>query len=241
MQFVGVVQRDGSPALIATRGSHAAKLMAEKQRKRGRPPHPDVLTPTEWRVVDMVRHGMSNRVIAEGKGVSLDAVKYHVENAVGKLGLEGRSQLRHWRGAPKDSALRRSKPMSSDLNLGPLGQIARQVRDVDVAEAWFRDVLGLQHMYSFPSAAGKLAFFDCGGSRLFLSKNEHGGEPTEQSCLYFRVADINAAFDELKGRGVEFVGTPHMIFKHPDGTEEWMAFFKDCDGWLLSIMSQVRA
>ena len=32
----------------------------------------------------------------------------------------------------------------------------------------------------------------------------------------------------------------HMIFKHPDGMEEWMAFFEDCDGGLLALMSQVR-
>ncbi|MGE3697155.1 MAG: LuxR C-terminal-related transcriptional regulator, partial [Dehalococcoidia bacterium] len=47
---------------------------------RGRPRHPDVLTPAEWRVVNAVRHGMSNRVIAERRGISLDAVKFHVAN-----------------------------------------------------------------------------------------------------------------------------------------------------------------
>jgi catechol 2,3-dioxygenase-like lactoylglutathione lyase family enzyme/DNA-binding CsgD family transcriptional regulator len=210
-------------------------------RKRGRPPHPDVLTPTEWRVVDGVRHGMTNRLIAQGRGVSLDAVKYHVENAVAKLGLDRRRDLKTWRGAPADSALSRSTSMSSDFNLGAIGQISRQVRDVEAAEAWFRDVLGLTHLYSFPSAVGKLAFFDCGGTRLFLSKNESGSEPGQQNVLYFRVDDINARFDELKGRGVEFVDAPHMIFKHPDGTEEWMVFFHDCDGQMLALMAQVPA
>jgi catechol 2,3-dioxygenase-like lactoylglutathione lyase family enzyme/DNA-binding CsgD family transcriptional regulator len=210
------------------------------RRKRGRPPHPDVLTPTEWRVVDAVRHGMTNRRIAE-RGVSLDAIKSHVENAVAKLGLSRRRELKLWRGAPVDSALSRRTAVSTESNLGVLGQIGREVRDVDVAEAWFRDVLGLTHLYSFPSSNGKLAFFDCDGTRLFLSKNEQGAEPGEQNVLYFRVADINARFDELKARGVEFVDAPHMIFKHPDGTEEWMAFFRDCDGQLLGLMSQVRA
>ena len=50
--------------------------------RRGRPPHPDVLTPGEWRIVNAVRHGMSNRQIATLRGISLDAVKFHVENAV---------------------------------------------------------------------------------------------------------------------------------------------------------------
>ena len=73
--------------------------------RRGRPPHNDVLTPAEWRIVHAVRHGMSNRMIARLRGISLDAVKFHVENAVAKLGLEGRTALRMWQGAPADSAL----------------------------------------------------------------------------------------------------------------------------------------
>ena len=57
------------------------------QRERGRPPYPDLLTPAEWRVVEAVRHGMSNPQIASRQGVSLDAVKYHVANALPTLGF----------------------------------------------------------------------------------------------------------------------------------------------------------
>jgi DNA-binding CsgD family transcriptional regulator/catechol 2,3-dioxygenase-like lactoylglutathione lyase family enzyme len=213
-----------------------------KRRGRGRPPHPDVLTPAEWGVVHMVRHGMSNRTIAEGRGISLDAVKQHVENAVAKLGLSNRAALRHWRGAPIDSAMRRNANMTTDNTFGTLGQIARHTPDVDRAEAWFRDVLGLEHLYSFPSSVGKLAFFDLGGTRLFLSNEAAEGRGHgEQGVLYFRVADIHAKVDELKSRSVEFTDAPHMIFKHPDGTEEWMAFFKDCDGQTLGLMSQLKS
>jgi methylmalonyl-CoA/ethylmalonyl-CoA epimerase len=42
-------------------------------------------------------------------------------------------------------------------------------------------------------------------------------------------------------RGVEFIGAPHMIYRHADGTEEWMAFFKDPEGRPLALMSQVKA
>jgi len=208
--------------------------------KRGRPPHPDVLTPAEWDVVNAVRHGMSNRLIARGRGISLDAVKFHIENAIGKLGLENRDALRHWRGAPFDSALSKSEvEVVTGLQIGEIGQIARRVRDVKQAETWYRDVLGLTHLYTFPSAIGDLCFFDCGGTRLMIEKDR--AEPGEQSVLYFRVPEINAAYDELKGRGGEFADAPHMIFRHEDGTEEWMAFLKDCDGQLLGIMSQVKA
>src|SRR5437762_1713387 len=126
----------------------------------------------------------------------------------------------------------------ADLALGPIGQIAREVNDVARAEAWYRDVLGLAHLYTFPSPIGDLAFFDCGGTRLFLSHPESGGAPGEQSVLYFRVADIEGAHIELSSRGVEFIDAPHMIFRHDDGTEEWMAFFKDPDGGTLGLMEQ---
>jgi DNA-binding CsgD family transcriptional regulator/catechol 2,3-dioxygenase-like lactoylglutathione lyase family enzyme len=202
---------------------------------RGRPRHPDVLTPAEWRIVDAVRHGMSNRAIARRRGISLDAVKFHVENAVAKLGLSGRVELRFWQGAPRDSALgRRDEMTASKLQLGPIGQISRSVKDIVQAEDWYKNVLGLPHLYTF----GKLAFFDCAGTRLFLS--QEGNEPTPESVLYLRVDDIRAAHEELSNRGVEFIDAPHMIHKHDDGMEEWMAFFKDPEGRPLAIMCQVR-
>lgn len=214
---------------------------------RGRPPHPDVLTPTEWRIVDAIRHGLTNRQIARLRGVSLDAVKFHVENAAGKLGLSGRAALRAWRGVPLGSSPRgptapereKETEMSGSVQLGALGQVARAVTDIAKAEAWYRDVLGLPHLYTF----GTLAFFDCSGTRLFLEEHKNVETPKLQndSILYFRVVDIQAAHDALVARGVTFIGAPHMIFRHPDGTEEWMAFFNDPDGKPLALMSQVTA
>ena len=208
--------------------------------RRGRPPHDDVLTPAEWAIVHAVRHGQSYASIATRRGISRDAVKYHVRNALAKLGLQGRRELKHWTGVPKDSAaFRRARNEESamatrDLNLGPIGQISRTVRDVDAACAWYGGVLGLKHLYTF----GKLAFFDCGGTRLYLSAESK--EPGPESVLYLRVADIATAHAELVSRGVEFLGAPHLIYRHGDGTEEWMAFFKDPEGRPLALMSQVK-
>jgi catechol 2,3-dioxygenase-like lactoylglutathione lyase family enzyme len=122
--------------------------------------------------------------------------------------------------------------MSGELKLGPIGQIARRVQDIQVATAWFRDALGLRHLYTF----GPLAFFDCDGVRLFL---QQGDGPKENSILYFRVGDIHASAAALKERGVTFIDAPHMIHRHADGLEEWMTFFKDPDGQPLALMSQV--
>ena len=99
--------------------------------KRGRPAHDDLLTPAEWRVVEAVRHGMSNREIAERRRISLDAVKFHVANAVQKLGLKNRAALRRWNGVAKSSALfSKEAGMTEALQMGPVGQIARRVKDL---------------------------------------------------------------------------------------------------------------
>jgi catechol 2,3-dioxygenase-like lactoylglutathione lyase family enzyme len=124
------------------------------------------------------------------------------------------------------------------LRLGPIGQIGRVVDDVARSAEWYGTVLGLPHLYTY----GELAFFDCGGTRLMLTRPESGDTATgDPSVLYFRVDDIRAAHAELRSRGVEFVDEPHMIFRHPSGVEEWMAFFTDPDGHLLAIMAQVPA
>ena len=138
------------------------------RRSRGRPPHADMLTPAEWRVVEAVRHGMTSRQIAARRGISIDAVKYHIANVLQKLGLAtpgGASSLEE-AGVARGSALfSQGTQMDQQSTLGPIGQIARHVTDIEAARRWYRDVLGLPHLYSF----GDLAFFDCGGTRLFLS------------------------------------------------------------------------
>ena len=200
---------------------------------RGRPPHADVLTPAEWRVVEAIRHGLTNPDIARRQGVSLDAIKYHVANALQKLGFSSRAELRGWDGVRRDSILSKVElKMDQPLSLGPIGQIARSVKDIAAARAWYGDTLGLSHLYSF----GNLAFFDC-GVRLFLSEGDGGAA---ESIVYFQVEDVRTAQAQLAERGVEFTHAPHMIHRRVDGTEEWMAFFKDNEDRPLAIMSQAR-
>lgn len=204
-------------------------------RNRGRPPAADVLTPAEWSIVEAVRHGLTNPQIARRRGVSVDAVKYHVANALQKLGFSSRTQLRQWTGIRRDCALARQEtmPMTTSTQLGTIAQIARSVKDIEAARRWYGDILGLEHLYSF----GNLAFYDCGGLRLFLSEQEG---PAADSILYFRVGDIRRAHEDLMARGIDFIDAPHMIHRHADGTEEWMAFFKDNEGRPLALISQVK-
>jgi catechol 2,3-dioxygenase-like lactoylglutathione lyase family enzyme len=193
-----------------------------------------VLTPAEWRAADAIRHGLRNREIAARRGVGVDAIKYHVRNVLAKLGLADRGALRLWTGVPRDSALaQRENDMTTTSALGPIGQIARSVRDIEASIAWYRDVLGLPHLFTY----GELAFFDCGGTRLMLSAGE--GLQAHESILYLRTADIHASWERLGDRGVERVSAPHRIHRHADGTEEWMAFFRDLEGRTLALMSLV--
>lgn len=120
-----------------------------------------------------------------------------------------------------------------ELKLGPIGQIARTVKDIKAAEMFYKETLRLPHLFTF----GNLAFFDLGGVRLFLSQGD--GEESA-SILYFRVPDIHAANEELRARGVKFTDAPHMIHRHADGTEEWMNFFEDNEGRPLALMAQVK-
>jgi DNA-binding CsgD family transcriptional regulator/catechol 2,3-dioxygenase-like lactoylglutathione lyase family enzyme len=205
--------------------------------RRGRPPHPDVLTPAEWSVLNLWRHGLSRRTIAARRSMSVYGVRFHLRNITGKLGVEGSSALRHWPGFPATSARAagRTESMNDSLALGRLGQVSLVVRSAGAAEAWYRDVLGLSHLFTF----GDLVFFDCDGTRLYL-RQVPDKEWRPGSILYFLVPDIEIAHRTLIDRAVRFAGAPHLIYRDDaTGVEDWMAFFEDPDGNVLSIMSRV--
>jgi methylmalonyl-CoA/ethylmalonyl-CoA epimerase len=119
------------------------------------------------------------------------------------------------------------------LNLDHIGQIALAVGDVDRAEAFYRDVLGLRKLYRF----GDLTFFDCAGVRLMLEKAHAPENIPKSSVIYFRCADIALAVRELEQRGVTFSSKPHLIAKMDDH-DLWMAFFTDPDGHTLALMQE---
>ena len=114
-----------------------------------------------------------------------------------------------------------------------IGQIAIIIKDVDRAVRFYRDALGMRFLFQ----AGSLAFFDCGGVRLMLSPAEKPEFDHPGSILYYRVADIEAAHADLKGRGVAFIDEPHLIHKAPDH-ELWMTFFNDTEGNTAGLMCE---
>jgi methylmalonyl-CoA/ethylmalonyl-CoA epimerase len=123
------------------------------------------------------------------------------------------------------------------LELTQIGQIAINVHDLQRAVGFYRDILGMQFLFQAP---GGLAFFDVGGVRLMLgvAEKEEFNHPT--SILYYKVDDINAAYETLKGRNVTFIDEPHLIAKLPD-QELWMTFFRDSEENVLALMEERKA
>jgi catechol 2,3-dioxygenase-like lactoylglutathione lyase family enzyme len=120
----------------------------------------------------------------------------------------------------------------SDFGLAELGQIAVVVADLERATAFYRDTLGMQLLFEAPG----MSFFRCGDVRLMLGLPQREDDPTSH-ILYFRVDDIDAACETLKGRGVDFIRPPRRV--HRDEEHElWLAFFRDPAGHTLALMNE---
>lgn len=128
-----------------------------------------------------------------------------------------------------------SAPTPPEVRLDTIGQIAVRVRDVERAEAFYRDVLGMEHLFSAPPG---LSFFRCGDVRLMLSVPEDERFDHPASILYYRVADVPGTWEVLRDRGVRFDNEPHVV--HRTETQElWMASFRDSEENVLALMAEV--
>ncbi|MCX6372328.1 MAG: VOC family protein [Actinobacteria bacterium] len=118
--------------------------------------------------------------------------------------------------------------------LGPIGQIHLSVSDIGRALPFYRDVLRLPQVFDVPSQT--MAFFQCGGTRLYVGEAEPGRD-VSHPLLYFRVDDIDEAHRDLRHRGVVFEGSPHLVHED-ESTQLWLALFRDPDGTLLALMEE---
>jgi len=123
-------------------------------------------------------------------------------------------------------------PPSSQLN--SIGQIHISASDFDRAKAFYKDVLGLTMLFDVPEQ--KMAFFDCGGVRIYLGVPS-SPEYAANSFLYYRVDDIDAAYERLKGKGVAFLHAPSPVHK-TEKSELWLAGFKDSEGNNVQLMCE---
>lgn len=86
--------------------------------RRGRPPHPDILTPREWEVLDLIRAGLTNDEIAARLGISLQGAKFHVSEILTKLQLPDRTAAARWQPPARRPA---------NLVLAPLAFVLRKL------------------------------------------------------------------------------------------------------------------
>jgi methylmalonyl-CoA/ethylmalonyl-CoA epimerase len=115
-----------------------------------------------------------------------------------------------------------------------IGQIAIHVQDVDRATAFYRDVLGLKHLFSAPPG---LSFFRCGEVRLMLARPEGTEQHTPSSVLYYAVDDVHEAYRRIADAGAEVAHEPHIIHRTQE-MELWMAFFHDGEGNMFAVMNE---
>ena len=126
---------------------------------------------------------------------------------------------------------------ATGIGISRVGQIAIIAHDVERAATFYQDALGLKLLFKVPPG---LAFFDCGGVRLMLTLPEKPEFDHHSSILYFAVPDIQAAYALMKGKAVHFEDEPHLLARMPDH-DLWMVFFRDSEGNLMGLMSEVRA
>ena len=129
-----------------------------------------------------------------------------------------------------------SDSATATFGLAQIGQIAVPVSDIDRAITFYRDTLGMKFLFRAPPGLG---FSDCAGVRLMLDAPAKSQAENNSSVIYYKVPDLQAAFETLSARGVSFAAKPHLIAKLPDH-EWWMAFFRDPDGNMLALMSEIR-
>lgn len=119
------------------------------------------------------------------------------------------------------------------MNLAQISQISLTVDNVDTAENFYENTLGLQKLYRFD----KLVFFNCDGIRLFITEPEEGDFSPASSILYFQTSDIADDVEQLKEKEVSFIQEPHLVSEMEDH-DLWMAFFKDPAGNTLALMHE---
>src|SRR5438445_13882547 len=90
--------------------------------------------------------------------------------------------------------------------LSQIGQIAINVQDSNRATEFYRDKLGMKHLF----AAGTLAFFDCDGVPLMLSPPEKPEFDHPSSIISFKVDDIQKRYEAMQHRGVNIEHNRHV-------------------------------
>ena len=103
----------------------------------------------------------------------------------------------------------------SDFRLTQINNVMLGTTDLPRSLAFYRDTLGLAVQFEMP----RFVFLNAGGTEIV-----------------FGVADVTAAHEALRARGVEFLNAPRNVTG-----DQWAANFLDPDGHLLSVFGPEKA
>jgi catechol 2,3-dioxygenase-like lactoylglutathione lyase family enzyme len=123
----------------------------------------------------------------------------------------------------------------ADFKLSQIGVVMLGVKDLAKSLAFYRDTLGLAVTGEVP---GEFAFLNAGSVTLGLSKlmAPREGQQPGAAEIVFSVADVTAAFQALKAKGVPFSREPRQATG-----PMWVANFNDPDGHHLSVFGPKTA
>ena len=125
-------------------------------------------------------------------------------------------------------------PMTSGFGLTQIRQISINAHDLERAVKFYRDTLGMRFLFEVPH----MAFFDCGGIRLMIALPDKLEFDHPGSIIYYKVTDIQHAYETLMARGVDFEEKPELVAPMPDH-DLWLASFRDTENNLLALLSEV--
>lgn len=117
-----------------------------------------------------------------------------------------------------------------------LGQLAITVENVKRSLEFYRDILGLDFIFS-PSE--NLAFLRCGATRIMLATPQGAGEIGKNSIPYFKLSNIEEFYKTAVANGARQEREPQLAVQMPDH-ELWIGFLKDPDENLIGIMEEKR-
>jgi catechol 2,3-dioxygenase-like lactoylglutathione lyase family enzyme len=113
------------------------------------------------------------------------------------------------------------------------------VKNADKARGFYRDTLGLESVDNQPG----VATYRSGESKVFVYESDHAGT-NEATAATWVIDDVDGAVSELKSKGVRFEHYPDLPglkvqgdVHVADGGDMKVAWFKDPDGNILSIVS----
>jgi catechol 2,3-dioxygenase-like lactoylglutathione lyase family enzyme len=126
---------------------------------------------------------------------------------------------------------------ATNIGLSAIDQISLSCTDLDQAQHFYCDILGLRYGGEVP---GVFKFFDCNGVNIIMHKNE---KVAPASILYFRApgtpGGIEQKVEQLKLMGVTIEQPAHRIARNWHGYDVFLAFFRDPFGNMLALKSDV--